>query len=99
MISRPDNLDQRKRTMANRTSAALLAAIFSIAGATGAMAQTTEAPAPAAPAAQAPAADAPATPPAAEAPSRLAGAGNVASEPVEGLRRCTRSPASSVVHR
>lgn len=55
--------------MANRTSAALLAAIFSIAGATGAMAQTTEAPAPAAPAAQAPAADAPATPPAAEAPA------------------------------
>ena len=51
MVSRPDNLDQRKRTMANRTSAALLAAIFSIAGATGAMAQTTEAPAPAAPAA------------------------------------------------
>lgn len=54
--------------MANRTSAALLAAIFTIAGAAGAMAQTSETPAPAAPAAEAPAtAPAPAAEPAAPA--------------------------------
>lgn len=54
--------------MANRTSAALLAAIFTIAGAAGAMAQTSETPAPAAPAAEAPAATpAPAAEPAAPA--------------------------------
>ena len=56
--------------MANRTSAALLAAIFTIAGAAGAMAQTSETPAPAAPAAAAPAATpAPAAEPAAPAAS------------------------------
>lgn len=56
--------------MANRTSAALLAAIFTIAGAAGAMAQTSETPAPAAPAAAAPATTpAPAAEPAAPAAS------------------------------
>lgn len=54
--------------MANRTSAALLAAIFTIAGTAGAMAQTSETPAPAAPAAEAPA-TAPAAPAAAPAPA------------------------------
>lgn len=66
--------------MANRTSAALLAAIFTIAGTAGAMAQTSETPAPAAPAAEAPATTpAPAAEPAAE-PAAPAAAAPAASE-------------------
>lgn len=67
--------------MANRTSTALIAAIFTLAGTAGSvMAQTSETPAPAAaPAAEAPAAPAAQTP-AAEAPA--AGAAPAATAPV-----------------
>ena len=74
--------------MANRTSAALLAAIFTVAGAAGAMAQTSDAPAAAAPATEAPAttpapAEQPAEQPAAEpaAPAAAAPAATSSDAP------------------